>query len=81
MVAVVNTFSDPYFIFFVGHGSFSVIYLNECLVLWVESFVFFGGHEYDFLYPNTRIVPPVNVPDDGKIVKAVYEVPLFMIPL
>jgi hypothetical protein len=25
--------------------------LNECLVLWVEGFVFFWGHEYDFLYP------------------------------
>jgi hypothetical protein len=55
--------------------------LNKCLVLWIKSFVFFRGHEYDFLYPNTRIVPPVNVPDDGKSVKAVYEVPLFMIPL
>ena len=71
MVAVVNTFCDPCFILFVSHGSFSVIYLNKCLVLWVKGFIFFGGHEYDFLYPNTRIVPPVNVPDVGKIVKAV----------
>ena len=74
MVDVVHALGDPCFIFFVAKCVEGVVYLNKHFVLWIQGFIFVNGHQTVPLYPYTAMVPPVNVPDDGVIVKPVYAV-------